>query len=49
MAKCNSCNYEGDNVTIFECAKCENSIVRCSKCKSLSIEYDCSKCGFRGP
>ncbi len=49
MVKCNSCSYEGENVTIFACPKCKERIIRCSKCKTLSREYKCIKCGFLGP
>ncbi|OGI15988.1 RNA-binding protein [Candidatus Micrarchaeota archaeon RBG_16_49_10] len=50
---CISCkrNLLGDNkFTSFPCPKCgETVIFRCSKCKTLSNEYTCEKCGFIGP
>ncbi|MEM4605978.1 MAG: zinc finger domain-containing protein [Candidatus Pacearchaeota archaeon] len=49
MVKCNSCNYEGTEIVIFDCPSCKEKIVRCLKCRRLSIDYKCEKCGFKGP
>ncbi|MEM4330739.1 MAG: RNA-binding protein [Candidatus Pacearchaeota archaeon] len=49
MVKCNSCSYSGNDITIFECPKCNSKIVRCSRCKRLSISYKCLNCNFEGP
>ena len=49
MAKCNSCEYDGAEITIFECPYCNEKIVRCLKCKKISVPYKCKKCGFEGP
>ncbi|NPE29621.1 RNA-binding protein [Methanococcoides sp. SA1] len=47
--KCTSCNKETTKIVKFPCAKCKNEILRCDKCRSLSIEYKCTKCGHKGP
>jgi predicted RNA-binding Zn-ribbon protein involved in translation (DUF1610 family) len=51
--KCTSCKISllgDDRFTSFPCPNCgEVTISRCSRCKTLSVEYVCEKCGFRGP
>jgi len=50
---CTSCGADllGDqNFVQFKCPSCgEEKIFRCSRCKRLSNEYTCKKCGFVGP
>jgi len=50
---CNSCGVNllgDDNFVQFKCPECgKETIFRCSKCRRLSNEYICSKCGFVGP
>jgi hypothetical protein len=52
MLRCTSCNVDvlaRPNYVRFPCPSCGKfEIVRCSRCKSLSIPYKC-KCGFVGP
>ncbi len=51
--KCSSCGISllGDkNFVQFKCPSCDKEMIfRCSKCKILSNEYTCKKCGFIGP
>ena len=51
--KCISCNAELTNdvgSTIFKCPNCgKKEIVRCSKCRKLSVKYKCPECEFEGP
>lgn len=50
---CSSCSREvapGEIATRFPCPNCgEFEIWRCAKCKRLSNEYKCPKCGHVGP
>ena len=51
VMKCISCHREispHENAVIFPCPRCEESIVRCEKCRVLANPYKCS-CGFEGP
>ena len=47
--KCISCKTESQNSVKFPCPKCKKELKRCGKCRSLSIEYECSNCGHKGP
>ena len=51
--KCTSCGVSllGDDKFVkFKCPNCLKAyIYRCSRCKRLSNEYECPKCGFVGP
>ncbi|MBW6451125.1 MAG: DUF1610 domain-containing protein [DPANN group archaeon] len=51
--KCTTCNSEifsGEHFSKFSCPKCDEVVIcRCSKCKTLSNDYICKKCGFNGP
>ncbi|OYT27886.1 MAG: RNA-binding protein [Candidatus Altiarchaeales archaeon ex4484_96] len=49
--KCTSCEKEVDErYTEFKCPKCgKETIVRCSSCRVLGVNYTCSACGFTGP
>jgi Zn-ribbon RNA-binding protein len=47
--KCISCNKENAEGVVMPCPRCGEKILRCSKCRSLSIEYKCKKCEFEGP
>jgi len=49
MDKCISCDKKSLDSVKFHCPKCKNEIMRCNKCRSLSIDYVCPKCGYRGP
>ena len=34
----------------FKCPACSDSeVIRCEKCRRLSVKYKCPKCGFEGP
>ncbi|MEI6058269.1 MAG: zinc finger domain-containing protein [archaeon] len=46
--ECISCAKETAEVVKFPCPNCSEAILRCGKCKDLSITYEC-KCGFKGP
>jgi len=50
---CTSCGTDITNVkgsVVFKCPSCgEETIVRCGKCRQLSVKYVCKKCGFEGP
>ncbi|MBI3412631.1 MAG: RNA-binding protein [Candidatus Aenigmarchaeota archaeon] len=50
---CTTCGssvvYAGTFVE-FLCPNCNQDLIRrCEKCKNLSNNYKCSKCGFMGP
>lgn len=47
--ECVSCKKQASNMIKLPCPKCKKEILRCSKCRSLSIEYKCPSCGFVGP
>ncbi|MFO7872849.1 MAG: zinc finger domain-containing protein [Candidatus Undinarchaeales archaeon] len=51
--KCSSCgtNLQTEEVKVeLKCPECgEGKIGRCKRCKKLSRQYTCSKCGFVGP
>ena len=47
---CRKCKQPFDIQTNFDvCPKCREEILRCDKCRSLSIEYKCPKCEYKGP
>jgi len=50
---CTSCNRPvkpGEKATAFPCPSCGRyEIVRCRKCKVMSVPYTCPVCGFTGP
>ncbi|MBU7010719.1 MAG: DUF1610 domain-containing protein [Theionarchaea archaeon] len=49
--KCTSCHREvspHEKVVTFPCPQCDETIVRCEKCRILANPYKCS-CGFEGP
>ena len=43
-----SCNKKSQESIKFPCPGCKKEIMRCNKCRTLSIEYKC-KCGYTGP
>ena len=47
--KCISCNKETTSGTKIPCSNCGEEFIRCNKCRGLSIEYECTKCKYRGP
>ena len=47
--KCISCSKETSKIVRFPCPGCGEEILRCDKCRGLSIEYKCPKCGYKGP
>ena len=51
--KCTTCgaNLDAEEIKVeFPCPNCgESTIGRCQRCKKLSREYACPKCGFVGP
>jgi hypothetical protein len=51
--KCTSCGLSllaDDDFVTFKCPNCGKvEIYRCSRCRRLSNEYVCPKCGFKGP
>jgi len=51
--KCMTCgvNLVGqENFVKFACPACsETVIIRCHRCKKLSVPYRCGKCRFEGP
>ncbi|MGC8983117.1 MAG: zinc finger domain-containing protein [Desulfurococcaceae archaeon] len=53
MPICNSCKrpfIPGEYGTEFVCPNCGRSVIRrCSRCRKLSVSYECPSCGFRGP
>ncbi|MEM4835367.1 zinc finger domain-containing protein [Ferroplasma sp. Type II] len=49
---CTSCGIGLVEVgySIFECPNCgEEMIGRCKQCREHSTQYECQKCGFKGP
>ncbi|MCD6381633.1 MAG: DUF1610 domain-containing protein [Candidatus Aenigmarchaeota archaeon] len=50
---CTSCKRNvatEENWVKFKCPNCgEEIIVRCERCRKLSVPYICPKCGFEGP
>jgi len=50
---CSSCNRPitpWERGVAFRCPNCGEVIIwRCSKCRKMSVEYKCPKCGFVGP
>lgn len=49
--KCTSCQKEispHEKVVTFPCPQCEETVIRCEKCRVLANPYRCS-CGFEGP
>ncbi|MGC8546913.1 MAG: zinc finger domain-containing protein [Thermoplasmata archaeon] len=49
---CSSCGVglQEKGATTFRCPNCGEEIIsRCDNCRELSVPYQCSKCGFRGP
>ncbi|MBT3642671.1 RNA-binding protein [archaeon] len=47
--ECTSCSKETTKSVKFPCPKCGKQILRCDKCRSLSIEYKCNNCEYVGP
>ncbi|MEM7826695.1 MAG: zinc finger domain-containing protein [Candidatus Aenigmatarchaeota archaeon] len=51
--ECTSCHRNvitEENFVKFMCPLCGKAeIVRCEKCRKLSIIYKCPECGFEGP
>lgn len=51
--KCSSCNRlirPREKAAIFLCPNCGKvEIIRCAKCRKMSIPYVCPVCGFQGP
>ncbi|MFZ5955645.1 MAG: zinc finger domain-containing protein [Nanoarchaeota archaeon] len=46
--ECISCGENTAGVK-FPCPECGKELFRCKKCRTLSIEYKCSHCGYSGP
>jgi len=53
VRKCSSCNrliMPREKAVIFKCPNCGRvEIVRCTKCRKMSVPYECPVCGFKGP
>ncbi len=53
IKRCSSCGkrIEAEDTWVeFPCPSCgKESIIRCEKCKSTMVSYECGKCGFTGP
>ncbi len=53
VMKCVSCKkrVETENYWVrFPCPACgEEEIIRCEKCRKLTVKYKCQKCKFEGP
>jgi len=51
VLKCSSCNREVfDDYIRFKCPACGKAeIIRCDKCRGMSVKYVCPECGFEGP
>ena len=53
IKRCSSCGKRieaEDNWVEFQCPGCaKQQIIRCEKCKSTMVQYECAKCGFTGP
>ncbi|MEM0128105.1 MAG: zinc finger domain-containing protein [Thermoplasmatales archaeon] len=52
LEMCSSCGIglEDNGATSFKCPSCGQVIIsRCANCRDLSVQYECEKCGFRGP
>ncbi|MFA4960787.1 MAG: zinc finger domain-containing protein [Candidatus Pacearchaeota archaeon] len=47
--RCISCEKENAEGVKFPCPSCGEKILRCDKCRSLSIEFKCKKCNYKGP
>lgn len=48
MGKCISCSKDSQECVKITCPNCKETILRCDRCRSLSIEFKC-QCGFQGP
>tara|TARA_Y100000034_G_C6570074_1_gene247024 strand:+ start:223 stop:369 length:147 start_codon:yes stop_codon:yes gene_type:complete len=48
MGQCTSCKKETQHAVKLKCPNCGEEILRCHKCRGLSIEYEC-ECGYQGP
>ena len=48
MVNCTSCSKETHESVKFPCPGCGNEVLRCDKCRNLSIDFEC-KCGHTGP
>ncbi len=50
---CSSCNRlvpPNEKAVQITCPNCGVAlIIRCYKCRNMSIEYKCPNCGFEGP
>lgn len=53
IKRCSSCGKRieaEDKWVEFPCPGCaKQGVVRCGKCKSTMVQYECGKCGFVGP
>ena len=53
MPVCTSCGKlvrPDEKAVTFYCPKCGRyEIIRCKKCRSMSVPYTCPACGFTGP
>lgn len=51
--KCRTCGISlvgQEGFVKFKCPACgEDEIIRCHRCKKLSVPYKCKKCKFEGP
>ncbi|NAZ11470.1 MAG: DUF1610 domain-containing protein [Desulfurococcales archaeon] len=53
VKKCSSCNrllMPKEKAVVFKCPNCGKvEIIRCNKCRKMSVPYVCPICGFQGP
>jgi predicted RNA-binding Zn-ribbon protein involved in translation (DUF1610 family) len=53
IKRCTSCGrrIEAEERWVeFGCPACSKArIIRCDRCKSIMVPYECGKCGFTGP
>lgn len=51
--RCSSCGkrVEAESYWVrFQCPECgKGDVVRCERCRKLSVVYKCPKCEFEGP
>ncbi|HDQ59799.1 MAG TPA: RNA-binding protein [Candidatus Woesearchaeota archaeon] len=50
--RCTSCNADIvviPNSVEFACPCGREKIIRCGKCRKISVKYKCKECGFEGP
>lgn len=50
--RCVSCKEEissHPHSVQFKCPNCDETIIRCGKCRKLMLKWTCPSCGFTGP